>query len=82
MVVFSAIHMALNCGEKVFVSDGASVPGVIWKTIRTPSTVSTWPVFWIDTVGRISVAVPRDVVCPSPPLTPPCGLRGSMAPYM
>lgn len=66
----------------MFISAGASVPGVIWKTISTPSTVIFWPVAVTMSVGIMSVAVPVDVVWPRPPFTPPDGLRGSIAPYM
>ncbi|MOA00492.1 hypothetical protein D3C78_1198580 [compost metagenome] len=82
LVVFSAIHMALNCGNQVFISAGASVPGVIWNTIFTPSMVSSSPVLWTNSVGSISVAVPVETVWPRPALTPPCALRGSSAPNM
>ena len=40
-VMFSAAQKALNCGKYVFISAGASVPGVFWNTIFTPSTVSS-----------------------------------------
>ena len=82
LVEFSAIHIALNCGKYVFISAGASVPGVIWNTIFTPSTVISVPVFFTSSLGTISVTVPVDVVCPSPPFTPPRSSRGSKAPYM
>ena len=45
---------ALNCGKWVFISAGASVPGVIWNTICTPSIVTFSPVCLISRVGRIS----------------------------
>ncbi len=66
----------------MFISAGASLPGVSWKVIRTPSTVSTWPVAAISTVGGISVIVPSEVVWPSPAPSWPSGPRGSSAPYM
>ncbi|MNJ56588.1 hypothetical protein D3C77_521430 [compost metagenome] len=53
LVVFSAIHSALCCGNQVFISAGASVPGVIWKTILTPSMSSSSPVLAISLVGKI-----------------------------
>ncbi|MCY1351075.1 hypothetical protein D9M69_373300 [compost metagenome] len=81
-MVFSAIHMALNCGNQVFISAGASVPGVIWKTIFTPSTVSSSPVLRMISVGSIRVVVPDEIVWPSPALTLPWALRGSSAPNM
>ena len=64
------------------ISAGASVPGAIWKTIRTPSTVSSCPVVVMSSVGAIRVTVPVDVVCPRPAPTWPCGPRASAAPYM
>jgi hypothetical protein len=81
-VQFSAIQSALNCGNQVFISTGASVPGVIWKTMVTPSTTTVWPVRVSVSVGAITPVVPSETVWPSPPLTPPVGLRGSIAPYM
>ncbi|MNP78328.1 hypothetical protein D3C76_1759150 [compost metagenome] len=53
LVVFSAIHSALCWGNQVFISAGASVPGVIWKTILTPSMSSASPVLVISLVGKI-----------------------------
>ncbi len=81
-VAFSARHSARRCGKRKFISDGASVPGVSWKTIRTPSTVSSWPVRVMSTVGGISVMVPVEVVIPSPAPTCPSGVLGSRSPYM
>ncbi|MNE56716.1 hypothetical protein D3C80_1516450 [compost metagenome] len=74
--------MALNCGSQVFISAGASVPGVIWKTIFTPSMVSSWPVRLTYSVGSISVRALVGTVWPRPALTLPCASRGSSAPYM
>ncbi len=37
-MTFSAIHSAFMSGMYVFISRGASVLGVFWKIIRTPST--------------------------------------------
>ena len=37
-MTFSAIHSAFMSGMYVFISRGASVFGVFWKTILTPST--------------------------------------------
>ena len=74
----------------MFISAGASVPGVIWKTISTPSTVIFWPVAVTMSVGIMSVAVPVDVVdargravvvdgrCQ--PTAEPAGLRGGGRP--
>jgi len=58
------------------------VPGAIWKTIRTPSTVSSWPVVVMVTVGSIKVTVPVEVVWPRPAPTQPRGPRASAALYM
>ena len=40
-VAFSAMHSARRSGKRKFISAGASVPGVSWKTISIPSTVSS-----------------------------------------
>ena len=37
-VQFSAVHSQPWSGKKKFISAGASVSGVIWNTMRTPST--------------------------------------------
>ncbi len=58
------------------------MPGVTWNTIRTPSTVSSWPVVVISTVGAMRVTVPVDVVWPSPEPIWSAGPLGSAAPYM
>ncbi|MEV5302991.1 hypothetical protein [Amycolatopsis methanolica] len=55
---------------------------MIWKTTRTPSTVSSWPVVLMSTVGRIKVTVPVEVVIPSPAPSCPTALTGNAAPYM
>lgn len=65
-VAFSAMHSARRCGRWMCISAGASEPGASWNSIRTPSTVSSWPVEVISTVGGISVTVPVDVVRPRP----------------
>ena len=46
-------------GKKKFISTGHSVPGVIWKRMRTPSSVSSWPVCVISRVGAIRPIVPQ-----------------------
>ena len=66
----------------MFISAGASVPGVSWKRIRTPSTVSSWPVSAISRLGGIRVSVPSEVVWPRPEPSWPSGPRPSSAPYM
>ena len=39
---FSAMHsQPVGRGKKKFISAGASVSGVSWNTIRTPSTTSS-----------------------------------------
>ena len=45
--VLSHPHGAKS-GKYVFISAGASVPGVIWNTMRTPSMVTSSPVFVIS----------------------------------
>ena len=81
-VAFSAMHSARRSGKRKFISAGASVPGVIWKTIRTPSIVSSCPVRVMSTVGAIRPSEPVDVAMPRPVLTWPVGLRSRIAPYM
>jgi hypothetical protein len=81
-VAFSAMHRARRSGKWKFISAGASVPGVSWNTMRTPSSVSSCPVRVMSTVGGISETVPVDVVVPRPAPTCPVGPLGSSAPYM
>ncbi len=70
-MTFSARHNARLSGKWKFISDGASVPGVIWKAIRTPSRVSCWPVWVMSRVGAIRPTVPVEVPGPSPtPMVP------------
>jgi hypothetical protein len=78
----SAMQSTFAWGKWMFIAAGASVPGVSWKLISTPSTTSVWPVFPISTVGGISVIVPSEVVCPRPAPSCPAGPRSSSAPYM
>ena len=69
--------------SRKFISAGASVPGVIWKTIRTPSTISSWPVWVMSTVGAISETRPCEVVRPSPAPTWPARSAVELSlPYM
>ncbi len=70
-VQFSAMHSSLKSGKWKFISAGASVPGVIWNTILTPSTTSSVPVSQISSVGGMSPTVPTAVVLPSPASTWP-----------
>ena len=51
--MFSAAQNALRSGNQVFISAGASVPGVFWNTIRTPSTVCSSMSATISMVGGI-----------------------------
>ena len=81
-VEFSAMQRARRSGKWKCISAGASVPGAIWKTMRTPSTTSSSPVVVTSTVGTMSVTDPDDVVWPSPAPTCPRSPRGSDAPYM
>ena len=81
-VAFSATQSTRWSGKWKFISAGASVPGVSWKTKRMPSTVSSWPVSVISTVGAHSELRPTDVVKPSPQPTCARGPRSSIAPYM
>jgi hypothetical protein len=76
------MHRAERSGKKKFISLGASVPGVSWKSILTPSTTSRCPVFVTYSVGRTSETVPVLVVCPRPAPTWPAGPLASAAPYM
>ncbi len=66
----------------MFISAGASVPGVIWKRMRTPSTVSSWPVSVMSRLGGTRVIVPSEVVWPRPAPSCPSGPRSSIAPNM
>ena len=81
-MAFSAMHSARRSGNRKFISTGHSVPGVIWKRMSTPSSVSSWPVWVISSVGGISPTVPTEVVWPSPAPIWPAGPFGSLAPYM
>ena len=80
-VMFSAAQNALNCGNQVFISAGASVPGVFWNTIRTPSTVTSWMSSVMTSVGAIRPVVPLELILPIAWSTCPNGLRGSSRPY-
>ena len=57
-VMFSAAQKALNCGNQVFISTGASVSGVFWNTIFTPSIVTSSKSFLIRRFGAISPTLP------------------------
>ncbi|MGH3502089.1 MAG: hypothetical protein ACRDQA_14575 [Nocardioidaceae bacterium] len=60
----------------------ASVPGVSWKTSRTPSAVSSWPVRVMSRLGGMSPNFPEEVAMPGPTPTWPVGLVSRVAPYM
>jgi hypothetical protein len=62
------------------ISAGASVSGVSWNTISTPSIRCVSKGCAIVTVGGINVTVPRDVTLPSPASTWPRGPLGRVAP--
>ncbi|GHH11395.1 hypothetical protein Srubr_62740 [Streptomyces rubradiris] len=81
-VAFSAMHSAAWSGKWMFSSAGASVPGVSWKTMRMPSTVSVCPVRVMSAVGGIRPTAPVDVVCPRPAPICPRPPFGRAAPYM
>ena len=52
-------------GEEEVHLGRASVPGVIWNTMRTPSSVSSWPVWVMSSVGGDQRrCVPVEVVMP------------------
>ncbi len=76
-VQFSAMHSRRLSGKWKFISAGASVPGVIWNTTRTPSMTSSVPVALISSVGGMRLTVPSEVVLPRPASTWPRGPAGS-----
>ena len=79
-VQFSAMHSQPRSGKKKFISAGASVSGVSWNTIRTPSTTSSSPV-WVMLLGRRDQAGRRNgIALPSPQSTCWRGPAGSSAP--
>ena len=56
------------------------MPGVTWNTIRTPSTVSSCPVWVMSTVGASSPTDPSDAPAPSPMPTRPVAETGTPLP--
>ena len=60
-MAFSAMHNSRWSGKWKFISAGASVPGVIWNTMRTPSRTSSSPVRVMSTVGGTSEIVPVEL---------------------
>ena len=81
-VQFSAMQSAPNFGKKKFISAGASVSGVTWKTISTPSMTIRSPVRRMLWVGGTRLTCPIDTVLPSPESTWPLASFGRVAPYM
>ncbi len=82
-VQFSAMHSARNPGNRKFISAGASVPGVRWNSISTPSMVWVSPVTVTSWVGASKPLDPKiGVPRPSPESTWPRSVRGSSIPYM
>ena len=80
-VMFSAAQNALWSGNQVFISAGASVPGVFWNTMRTPSTVISSKRLLMSRVGAIRPLDPVDARLPMAWSTCPNGLAGSSRPY-
>lgn len=72
-VQFSATHSARRSGIHVFISAGASVPGVSWNCMRTPSMVSHSPDVATSYVGRMKLVFPADCPLPMPMASDPCG---------
>jgi len=48
----------------VFISAGASIPGVSWKIMRTPSITTSSMFSSISRVGRINPVVPAETALP------------------
>jgi hypothetical protein len=80
-VTFSAIHSALYSGIQVFISRGASVLGVYWNTIGTPSTSNSSISSETKRVGAIRPVAPAGMRWPNPYVTKPCWPEGSSRPY-
>ena len=80
-VQFSATHRALYFGIQVFISAGASVPGVSWNSSSTPSMVIFSPVFVISKVGAMKDTVPVDWPMPMPWASLPSGPGVRRTPY-
>ena len=79
-VQFSAVHSQPWSGKKKFISAGASVSGVSWNTIRTPSTTSSSPVAVISSVGAIRPGRPERDRLAEPAVDVPRGPGGSSGP--
>ena len=80
-VTFSAAQNALNCGNQVFISTGASVSGVFWNTIFTPSSVISSKSLEISRFGAIRPTEPAATFLPMDWSTWPNGLRCSSVAY-
>ena len=63
---FSAMHSQPWSGKKKFISAGASVSGVNWNSMRTPSTSSSWPVAVMSSVGAIRPGIANGMAVPRP----------------
>ena len=63
---FSARFSTLNCGKWKFISAGASVSGVSWKTISMPSMVCRSTACVMSMFGAIRLVVPRPIALPRP----------------
>ncbi|MNF02959.1 hypothetical protein D3C76_1280060 [compost metagenome] len=63
-VMFSAAQKALNCGNQVFISAGASVPGVLWNSISTPSMVTVSKACLMVRLGAIKPRLPLAAFLP------------------
>ena len=74
-------HSGREAEELKVLLDGASVPGVFWKTILTPSTVSSSISSSMTMVGAISVTLPAATFWARPWPAWPKGLAGSRMPY-
>ena len=79
-VAFSAMHNARRPGKWKFISAGASVAGVIWKMIRTLSSVSSCPVRVMSSVGAIRPTCPAEEPVPSPIPNVPAVPMGRLVP--
>ena len=74
-MAFSATQSAAWSAKKKFISAGASVPGVSWNSMVTPSRTSTWPVWVTSRVGAMRPTGPSDAAWPSPQPIWPAGPR-------
>ncbi|MCY1247941.1 hypothetical protein D9M72_613170 [compost metagenome] len=63
-VTFSPAQKAFHSGNHVFIPAGASVSGVFWNTIFTPSTEISWNGWLTLTVGAIRPGAPAETFLP------------------